>query len=65
VAGACSLSGGWEGADGTSQETTSDSHATGLITFVLQQSACYFPATASNVDEPNDRLAGGIVETRH
>src|SRR5215469_9209364 len=32
-----SLSGGWKRADGTSQETTSDGYATGLITFVLQQ----------------------------
>src|SRR6516162_1998906 len=33
-----SLSGGWKRADGTSQETTSDGYATGLITFVFQQS---------------------------
>jgi hypothetical protein len=32
-----SLSGGWKRADGTSQETTSDGYATGLITFVLQR----------------------------
>jgi squalene-hopene/tetraprenyl-beta-curcumene cyclase len=32
-----SLSGGWKRADGTSQETTSDGYATGLITFVFQQ----------------------------
>ncbi|MGA3092344.1 MAG: hypothetical protein ABSD75_27380 [Terriglobales bacterium] len=32
-----SLSGDWKRADGTSQETTSDGYATGLITFVLQQ----------------------------
>jgi squalene-hopene/tetraprenyl-beta-curcumene cyclase len=32
-----SLSGGWKRADGTPQETTSDGYATGLITFVLQQ----------------------------
>jgi len=32
-----SLSGNWKRADGTSQETTSDGYATGLITFVLQQ----------------------------
>ena len=34
-----SLSGDWKRADGTSQETTSDGYATGLITFVLQQAA--------------------------
>ena len=33
-----SLSGDWKRADGTTQETTSDGYATGLITFVLQQS---------------------------
>jgi squalene-hopene/tetraprenyl-beta-curcumene cyclase len=33
-----SLSGNWKRADGTSQETTSDGYATGLITFVLQWS---------------------------
>ena len=32
-----SLSGDWKRADGTSQETTSDGYATGLITFVLQR----------------------------
>jgi squalene-hopene/tetraprenyl-beta-curcumene cyclase len=32
-----SLSGDWKRTDGTSQETTSDGYATGLITFVLQQ----------------------------
>jgi squalene-hopene/tetraprenyl-beta-curcumene cyclase len=32
-----SLSGDWKRADGTSQETASDGYATGLITFVLQQ----------------------------
>ena len=32
-----SLSGAWKRADGTSQETTSDGYATGLITFVLQR----------------------------
>ena len=32
-----SLSGGWKRADETSQETTSDGYATGLITFVFQQ----------------------------
>src|SRR5579871_6389249 len=32
-----SLSGDWERADGTSQETMSDGYATGLITFVLQR----------------------------
>jgi len=32
-----SMSGGWKRADGTSQETTSDGYATGLITFVFQQ----------------------------
>jgi len=32
-----SLSGGWKRADGTSQETTSDGYATGLITFVFQR----------------------------
>jgi squalene-hopene/tetraprenyl-beta-curcumene cyclase len=31
-----SLSGDWKRADGTSQETTSDGYATGLITLVLQ-----------------------------
>jgi len=31
------LSGDWKRTDGTSQETTSDGYATGLITFVLQQ----------------------------
>jgi squalene-hopene/tetraprenyl-beta-curcumene cyclase len=34
-----SLSGDWKRADGTSQETTSDGYATGLITFVLEQAA--------------------------
>jgi squalene-hopene/tetraprenyl-beta-curcumene cyclase len=32
-----SLSGDWKRADGTSQETTSDGYATGLITFALQR----------------------------
>ena len=32
-----SLSGDWKRADGTPQETASDGYATGLITFVLQQ----------------------------
>jgi squalene-hopene/tetraprenyl-beta-curcumene cyclase len=32
-----SLSGGWKRADGTSQATTSDGYATGLITLVLQR----------------------------
>ena len=32
-----SLPGGWKRADGTSQETTSDGYAAGLITFVLQR----------------------------
>jgi len=33
-----SLSGDWKRADGSTQETTSDGYATGLITFVLQRS---------------------------
>ena len=32
-----SVSGAWKRADGTSQETTSDGYATGLITFALQR----------------------------
>jgi len=34
-----SLAGGWKRADGTAQETSSDGYATGLITFVLQQTS--------------------------
>jgi len=47
-----SLSGGWKRADGTSQETTSDGYATGLITFVLPQAGIW-PA--------NDKLKRGLA----
>jgi squalene-hopene/tetraprenyl-beta-curcumene cyclase len=47
-----SLSGGWKRADGTSQETTSDGYATGLITFVFQQ---------AGISSENDKLKGGLA----
>jgi squalene-hopene/tetraprenyl-beta-curcumene cyclase len=47
-----SLSGDWKRADGTSQETTSDGYSTGLITFVLQQSA---------ISTENAKLKRGIA----
>ena len=47
-----SLSGDWKRADGTSQETTSDGYATGLITFVLQQAA---------ISHENAKLRGGLA----
>jgi squalene-hopene/tetraprenyl-beta-curcumene cyclase len=47
-----SLSGDWKRADGTSQETTSDGYATGLITFVLQQAA---------ISHENGKLRRGLA----
>ena len=47
-----SLSGDWKRADGTSQETTSDGYATGLITFVLQQ---------AGISPENAKLKRGLV----
>ena len=47
-----SLSGNWKRADGTSQETTSDGYATGLITFVLQQ---------AGISPENAELKRGLV----
>ena len=47
-----SLSGNWKRADGTSQETASDGCATGLITFVLQQ---------TEMSYENAKLKRGLV----
>jgi squalene-hopene/tetraprenyl-beta-curcumene cyclase len=47
-----SLSGDWKRADGTSQETTSDGYATGLITFVLQQ---------AGISRENTKLQRGLA----
>jgi squalene-hopene/tetraprenyl-beta-curcumene cyclase len=47
-----SLSGGWKRADGTSQETTSDGYATGLITFVLQR---------AGISPENPKLKQGLA----
>lgn len=47
-----SLSGDWKRADGTSQVTTSDGYATGLITFVLQQAA---------ISQENAKLQRGLA----
>ena len=47
-----SLSGEWKRADGTSQETTSDGYATGLITFVLQQ---------AGISHANAKLQRGLA----
>jgi len=47
-----SLSGDWKRADGTSQETTSDGYATGLITFVLQQ---------TGISRENSKLNRGLA----
>jgi len=47
-----SLSGNWKRADGTSQETTSDGYATGLITFVLQQ---------AGISRENTKLQRGLA----
>jgi hypothetical protein len=47
-----SLSGDWKRADGTSQETTSDGYATGLITFVLQQ---------AGISHANAKLQRGLA----
>jgi squalene-hopene/tetraprenyl-beta-curcumene cyclase len=47
-----SLSGDWKRADGTSQETTSDGYATGLITFVLQQ---------TGISRKNAKLQRGLA----
>jgi squalene-hopene/tetraprenyl-beta-curcumene cyclase len=47
-----SLSGDWKRADGTSQETTSDGYATGLITFVLQR---------AGISSENAKLKRGLA----
>ncbi len=46
-----SLSGDWKRADGTSQETTSDGYATGLITFTLQR---------AGISPENEKLKRGL-----